>query len=70
MWQDRLPSAKGGTYLDRVLVRRADSDFVSCPTFHLIAWTDHKPVSVSLQYANRPSLTGYCKFNTSLSQDT
>ena len=41
MWTglDRSPSAKVGSYLDRVLVRRADIDFVSCPTFHLIAWT-------------------------------
>ena len=55
-----------GSYLDRVLVRRADSDFVSCPTFHLVAWTDHKLVSVSLWLANTPSLAGYWKFNTSL----
>ena len=41
-------------------------DFVSCPTFHLIAWTDHKLVRVSLRLANRPSLAGYWKFNTSL----
>ena len=32
----------------------------------MIAWTDHKLVSVSLQLANRPSLAGYWKFNTSL----
>ena len=66
MWLDSSPSAKVGSYLDRVLVRRADIDFVSCPTFHLIAWTDHKLVRVSLRLANRPSLAGYWKFNTSL----
>ena len=65
-WLESSPSAKVGTYLDRVLVRRADIDFVSCPTFHLIAWTDHKLVSVSLRLADRPSLAGYWKFNTSL----
>ena len=65
-WLDSSPSAKVGSYLDRVLVRRADSDFVSCPALHLIAWTDRKPVSVSLRIANRPSLAGYWKFNTSL----
>ena len=65
-WLDSSPSAKVGSYLDRVLVRRADIYFVSCPTFHLIAWTDHKLVRVSLQLANRPSLAGYWKFNTSL----
>ena len=68
MWTglDRSPSAKVGSYSDRVLVRRGDIDFVSCPTFHLIAWTDHKHVRVSLQLANRPSLAGYCMFNTYL----
>ena len=65
-WLDSSPSAKVGSYLDRVLVRRADIDFVSCPTFHLIAWTDHKLVRVSLRLANRPSLASYWKFNTSL----
>ena len=35
---------------------------LSCPTFHLIAWTDHKLVRVRL----RPSLADYWKFNTSL----
>ena len=65
-WLDRSPSAKVGSYLDRVLVRRADVHFVSCPTFHLIAWTDHKPIRVRLRLANRPSLAGYWKFNTSL----
>ena len=63
-WLDSSPSAKVGTYLDRVLVRRADIDFVSCLTFHLIAWTDHKLVRVSLRLAN--SLAGYWKFNTFL----
>ena len=65
-WLDSSPSAKVGSYLDRVLVRRADIDFVSYPTFHLIAWTDHKLVRVSLRLANRPCLAGYWKFNTSL----
>ena len=35
-WLDSSPSAKVGSYLDRVLVRRAYIDFVSCPTFHLL----------------------------------
>ena len=65
-WLDSSPSAKVGSYWDRVLVRRADLDFVSCPTFHLIAWTHHKLFRVSLRLANRPSLAGYWKFNTSL----
>ena len=49
-------------FLLRQSVRKADADFVSCPTFHLIALT----VRVSLRLANRPSLAGYWKFNTSL----
>ena len=61
-WLDSSPTAKVGSYLDRVLVRRADSDFVSCPTL----WIDHKLVSVSQRLANRPSLASYLKFNTSL----
>ena len=44
------------SYLDRVLVRRAYSDLVACPTFHWLEWTDHKLVRISLQLANRPSL--------------
>ena len=51
-----------------MFVRRADIDFVSCPTFHLIAWTDHKLVRVSLGLANRPSLAGCWKFNTPLQE--
>ena len=31
---DSSPFAKEGSYLDGVLVRRTDSDFVSCPRFH------------------------------------
>ena len=64
-WPDSSPSARVGSYLDSVLVRRADCDFVSCPTFHLIGQTDHKRVRTSVRLANRPSLAGYWKFNTS-----
>ena len=65
-WLNSSPTANVATYLHRVFVRRADSHFVSCPTFHLITWTDHKFVRVSLRLANRPSLAGYWKFSTSL----
>ena len=65
-WLDSSSSAKVGSYLDRVFVRRANTNLVSCPTCHLIAWTDHKLVRISLQVANTPSLAGYWKFNTSL----
>ena len=49
-----------------VLVRSADTDFVTCPMFHFIWQTDHRFVRVSLRLANRPSLVGYWKLNTSL----
>ena len=49
-----------------MLVKRADRDFISCPTFLLIGLADHKLVKVSLRLANRPCLAGYWKFNTSL----
>ena len=49
-----------------MLGRRADSDLLSIPMFHLIAWTDPKLVRVSLRLANRPSLASYWKFNISL----
>ena len=71
-WLNSLPSAKVASYLDRVLVRRADSDFVSCPTFHLILLTDHKLVRVSLQLTNRlvwpatrSSIPPYGRYGTS-----
>ena len=65
-WIGSSPSGLVRSYLDRVLVRRADSDLVAYPTFHWFGLTDHKLVRVSLQLANRPSLTSYWKFNISL----
>ena len=47
-------------------MRRADRDLVTCPTFHWLWRTNHKPVRVSLRLVNRPSLASYWKFNTSL----
>ena len=34
--------------------------------FHLVAWTGHKLIRVSLRLVNRPILAGYWEFNTSL----
>ena len=61
-----MPSGQILTYLDKMFVRRANSDFVICPMFHWIGQTDHKLFRASLQLANRPSLAGYWKFNTFL----
>ena len=60
------PSGQVWSYLDRVLVRRADSDLVACPTFHWLGRSDNKLIRISLRLANRPSLASYWKFNTSL----
>ena len=66
MWLGDSLSGQVWSYLDRVFVRRVNSDFVTCPTFHWIGQTDPKLVRVSLQLAKSPSLAGYWKFNTSL----
>ena len=65
-WIGSSPSGQVRSYLDRVLVSRADSDLVACPMFHWLGRSDHKLVRVSLRLVNRPSLTSYWKFNTSL----
>ena len=65
-WIGNSPSGQVQSYLDRVLVSRADSDLVAGPTFHWLGRSDHKLVRVSLRLANRPSLASYWKFNTSL----
>ena len=48
-WRGSSPSGQIRSYLDRVLVRRADSDLVNYPTFHWLGRTDHKLVRVSLR---------------------
>ena len=65
-WIGSSPSGQVWSYLDRVLVSRADSDLVTCHTFYWLGRSDHKLVRVSLRLANRPSLASYWKFNTSL----
>ena len=68
MWtgQDSSPSVRTRSYQDSAFARSADTYFVKCPTFHYVAQTDHRRVRVSLRLADRPSLVGYWKFNTSL----
>ena len=65
-WIGSSPSGRVRSYLDRVLVSRADGDLVACPTFHWSGRSNHKLVRVSLRLANRPSLASYWMFNTSL----
>ena len=66
--QDCLSSVSTRSYLDRVLVRRAETDFVTCLTFHYVAWTDNSLVRINLKLANKPSLAGYWKFKTFLQE--
>ena len=65
-WLGGSPSARVGSYLDGVLVRRADIDFVSCPAFRLMAWTGRGLVRVGLRLAGGPSLAVCWRFNASL----
>ena len=65
-WANSSSSNPVRSYLDRVLVRRADVDFVSCPVFHLYSKSDHKLLTVTLRLGDRPRLAAYWKFNTSL----
>ena len=48
-WLDRSPSAKVASYLDRVLVRRAGIDFVSCPTFRLAGYWKFNTSSLEIR---------------------
>ena len=65
-WAHKSPSVPDRSYLDRVLVRRADVDFISCPTFHGNRdYTDHRLVRARINLTDRPSLAGYWKFNLS-----
>ena len=65
-WLENSLSGQVRSYLDRVLVRRADSDLVTCPTFHWLGRTDHKLVRVSLRLVNRPgsSKPPYWRYRT------
>ena len=65
-WFGNSPSGLIWSYHDRVLVRKADSDLITCPTFNWLGLTDHKPVWVSVRLVNRPCLSSDWKFNTSL----
>ena len=44
MWLDSSVSVWARSYLDRVLVRIADTDFVMCPMFHYMVHTNNRLV--------------------------
>ena len=55
------------SYIDRVLVRRADVGLLECPSFHSIAFSDHRLVRVRLKLGkSKPRMTGYWKLNAAL----
>ena len=66
MWTCKLHSISRRFYLYRVIFRRADKNFVSCPMFRWVRLTNHKMVVVSLLLINMPRLTENWKFNNSL----
>ena len=65
-WAHNSPSNPVRSYLDIVLVRKVDVDFVSCPVFHLYSESDHKLLTVTLRLGDRPRLAAYWKFNISV----
>ena len=59
-------SVTNRSYLDRMLVRRADLDFLSCPEFKYLGRSDHKLVMARLRLSDRPKMATYWKLNSSL----
>ena len=66
MLSDISPSVHARSHLDRVLVKRADTDFLACTSFDYIEPTDRRIVRLSLQLRNSLSLPIYWKLSTSL----
>ena len=65
-WSHPGPSVQLQSYLDRMLVRRVEVDFFSCPKFHWLGYTDHKMLTIRMQLGDRPRSASYWKFNASL----
>ena len=66
-WTGRSASAQLNSYLDRVLVRRVDLDYLGGPSFDLYKDSDHKFLCVSIRLDKaRSRMSGYWKFNSSL----
>ena len=65
-WTHSSPSVMHFSYIDRMLVRRADSDFLTCPSFHSLGHSDHKLVLARMQLGTRTSLASYWKCNSSV----
>ena len=66
-WTGRGASAQLYSYLDRVLVRRVDLDYLGGPSFNAYKDSDHKFLCVSIRLDKaRCRMSGYWKFNSSL----
>ena len=66
-WTGRGASAQLYSYLDRVLVKRVDLDYVGGPSFEAYKDSDHKFLCVSIKLDKaRRRMSGYWKFNLSL----
>ena len=57
-WLLNSPSVQARSYSVRLLLRRSDTYFVTCPSFHSIGQTDYELVRVNLRLVSRPSLAG------------
>ena len=66
-WTGRGASAQLYSYLDRVLVKRVDLDYLGGPSFDPYKDSDHKFFCVSIRLDKaRSRMSGYWKFNSSL----
>ena len=66
-WTGRGASAQLYSYLDRVLVKRVDWDYLGGPSFDPYKNSDHKFLCVSIRLDKaRCRMSGYWKFNSSL----
>ena len=66
-WTGRGASAQLYSYLDRVLVKRVDLDYLGGPSFDLYKDSVHKFLCVSIRLDKaRSRMSGYWKFNSSL----
>ena len=66
-WTGRGASAQLYSYLNRVLVKRVDLDYLGGPSFDPYKDSDHKFFCVSIRLdKTRSRMSGYLKFNSSL----
>ena len=66
-WTGRGASAQLYSYLDRVLVKRVNLDYLGGPSFDSYKNSDHKLLCVSIRLDKaRCRMSGYWKFNSSL----